>query len=374
MAKVKQLKDVNNVIRNKFNLEERAFSSFKSFFIICEIFCTVPAYIHVELDPTKSLPESKCSAIGLLTVVHVIWCGAVLICILVSTYFQYTEFDTVMPIIQRALYISEYISNALNVLIATVGCYRNRKLYKKFFDRIIEVDLKLQSLRITQGFQLITRLLRILIAEIAVFFAFVLFVDFMYNDINGTAFLRSSTVYTIPNMLSLLSLAQYRLLLFMIQIRFNKINVVLGKKAGPNMMAKNAKHHNGGSDAIFQTLSYGGPYRKSNEPGMHDLINTLRSLHSDLDSLTSDVTATFGLLIMSVFVASFLILSIQIFALYKLLEGKTFDVYYFLYTVLWIVLHLWKMLLVLIANDAIIKEVSVVTVLHYLLYVFSSND
>lgn len=348
-----------NAQKGQSLFEERFCNAIKPFLCVCQFFCAAP--LNPKLIP-KPLNHVTTRREKLTRFVHIIWCIVMLTCILTSTYFQYSEFDSnVLSFLTRILYFGEYISGMLNSAIIIIGCHYQLRWYRNYFRRLIEIDWKIH---ISGGkvCYLSTRLFhrRLLIGYLG-FFCCVITTDFMYNRMDPKSFFRSSTVYSIPNIISIMALSEYFTMLFCLKERYRRVIDVLtllpndcGWQIGHSPMKDKLN--------VLQIV----PLHPRKLCRMYDIslfestIETLRQVCLDLTELYLDVNSSYGILIITTVVSTFLILSIQFYALYTFTENlQENDMWLIVYTGLWIILHGGKSFFVLYYNNAVNKEVSI---------------
>lgn len=220
------------------NYEKKLNDAIKPFLRICQCFCAAP--LNIKLIPTP-LDHVTTRKKKLLNCTHSAWCLIMLACILTSTYFQYSEFDSnVLTFLTRILYFGEYISGMLNSTIIILGCHYQRSSYREYFRRLLDVDWKLHKTGGKVSYVPTQRFLRKVMICYLVFFSCVIATDFMYNKMDGKSFFRSSTVYSIPNIISVLALTEYIGLLYCLKERYRQIAEVL--TALPGECAWQADH------------------------------------------------------------------------------------------------------------------------------------
>lgn len=321
--------------------EEKFYKSIKIFLKICQIFCVAPIDLHLL---TKSIKINRW-----IKFCHYSWSFIMLTSILTSTYFQYSEFDSNMfGFLTRILYIGEYISGIVNSTIIIIGCNYQRNCYHQYFQRFISIDCRLH---LSGGnSDLIYNGLKIFLYKFLLiyflFFGCVVVTDFMYNRMDVKSFFRSSTVYSLPNIISALVLSEYVLLLNALRQRYGQIIKILSElpREKPIAMA-------------ISTIS--SKLLKPNDyPFIQCTIENVRLICLELADLQSDINSSFGLLIITTIVSGFIILSTQFYALYTFTEHlQDDDIWLIWYTILWIILHGGKSFFILYFNNGVQNEV-----------------
>lgn len=351
--------------------EQKFYLSIKIFLYICQVFCAAPSTIDYNSISRTQLNLSrreKCK-----NTIHFVWCVIVLTSITTSTYFQYSEFDTNnITFLTRILYFGEYISGIFNSAVIIIGCHYQRRWYTLYFRRFSEIYATLEQFDGKVDFVKLKKYLRKSLIVYGIFFLCVIITDFMYNRLSARGFFRSSTVYSIPNIISCLALTEYFILLLILKDCYRIINQILTdlpskynwlvldrhyvveqKKANDifNMILKNSTQFKAHGQLD------GGASGSGDSCQM--IIERLRQLCLKLTEINKDINASFGLLVISVIVSTFLILSIQFYAFYKIFEGfEEDDTWLTIYTALWIILHGAKSFMILLFNHYVNDEVS----------------
>lgn len=334
-------KDVNESnIRRK--IETEFYNSFKKFIWVNQVCCAAPIDLGLSIN-RRTLSKAS-------SVLHALL--GVFICATVSfaTYLQSKQFDASMGFMTRTLYMGEYIIGTFNLLLIIVGCQYQKRNYLIFFKRLINVDINLNKCGIQPKFQPTKNFLKRSMAVYTIFFAFVIVVDFMYNRMHGDSFVRSSTVYTIPNVISTLALTQYAMVLHVIRDKFNKINAILSDLISNKRFTD--RHQMINKFNIISVVSM-----NKCKVNVDKAINILRKQHDELSRLLELLNKCFGLLIILILIAAYIILSTQFYAFYKMTEGfEETDIWLTAYTILWVMLHSGKVLLILYPINDVIDE------------------
>uniref|UniRef100_A0A3F2ZDI5 Gustatory receptor n=1 Tax=Lutzomyia longipalpis TaxID=7200 RepID=A0A3F2ZDI5_LUTLO len=326
----------NIFIKYKTRIEKNLLSSVSLLILICQIFCAAP--VNGDFFTFKVNQPGKLSRFGgfMKSVLHSIWCIVVLGCIVTSTYFQNKEFDHQMDVIQRALYMGEYVFGTINVIIIILGCQWQRLQYGYHMRRVVDVALRLHRFGFTPKFEELKIFFRRWIFIFGIFFIIVGFIDLMYNEIIPKSFFRSTTVYTIPNVISCLAILQLAGLLFLHRSMIAFINDHLMDLDGVSPVTPTS---------ITFTME------------AIETIESLRKIHHDIAHMADVIISNFGILILTTFTACFLILSIQLFALYQMFDNYENTNFFLLtYTFLWIFLHGGKIVLIVYFSSCFAKE------------------
>lgn len=328
-------------------VEKEFYNSFKKFLWANQIFCAAP----VKLNLFSHFLDERRKIDKILSAAHLFWGFLISASVCLATYLQRKEFDTSMGFMTSVLYMAEYILGTFNLLLVIVGCQYQLKYYRIFFRRLVEVDINLQKCGIQPNFDTTNLYLRRSVVVYAIFFAGVIVVDFMYNKMHGESFARSSTVYTVPNVVSTLALTQYSTVLHFIRDKFNTINAVLRRLIRKNSCKDLHQQANNKLNIIsILSMNFG-------RNDIDRILNVLRKQHAELSRLIELLNKCFGLLIVLTLIAAYVILSIQFYAFYKMTEGfEASDGWLIVYTILWVILHGGKVFLVLYPINDISDE------------------
>lgn len=322
------------------SLEKNFRESFKNFLLVNQIFCAAPINLRC-LEPTIF---DKITAAAHLFYGFTM-CGVVCF----ATYLQNTLFDSGMGFLTRILYMGEYIIGTFNLLLIIVGCQYQRRFYGIFFTRLVNVDINLQKCGVQPNLETTRIYLKRSLLIYGIFVISVIVVDFFYNHSNVESFARSSTVYTVPNIVSTLALTQYSSVLHYIRDKFKTINEIIVRLVTTRSVSDltiNNKLN------IISVLAL-----NNGQNGSARVLNILRKQHSELTRLLELLNRCFGLLIVLTLIAAYIILSTQFYAFYRMTEGfDEHDIWLTIYTCQWVLLHGGKVFLILYPNNDISDE------------------
>lgn len=335
--------------QNGPNQFDQAFlGSITTFLRVCQLFCAAPLTLKLIPEPLDHITTWRERLFRLL---HCVWCLTVLLIIIATTYFQYMEFDSnVLSFLTRILYTGEYISGMLNSTIIIAGCHYQRQHYANYFRRLIAIDWRIHTSGGKVCYVTTRKFLRRMLHGYLGFVIIVILTDFMYNQREAKGFFRSTTVYSLPNAISMLALSEYFFLLFCLRQRYHHvIEILLTLPMGQPWLSEPTPMNG----KINWT---GGTWQKVTMP--EKTMEIMRQVCLDLTELYTEINESFGVLVITTVVSSFLILSIQFYALYTFVEDLQEDnIWLTIYTILWIILHGGKAFLILYYNDAVNKQV-----------------
>lgn len=337
--------DLNKKDGNRKIVEKEFYSSFRSFLWLNQFFCAAP--IKLELF---SVTQRERFVTKIFSAAHLLYGLILCSAVCFATFLQNQQFDSMIGFLTRILYMGEYIIGTFNLLLVIFGCQYQKKSYRSIFKRLVNVDLKLQKCGVQHSYSSTKTYLKRTMILYSVFLICVIVVDFLYNKLQGNNFLRSSTVYTIPNVVSTLALTQYAMVLHFIRDKLRMINEELKRFASGSFC--NEREIQDGKLSIIPVLA-----KRHGFADKEEVLKNLRRQHAELARLVELLNKCFGLLIVTTLVAAYIILSIQFYAFYKIAEG--FDEsndWLTIYTILWVFLHGGKVLLVLYPMNDVTDE------------------
>uniref|UniRef100_A0A182S532 Gustatory receptor n=1 Tax=Anopheles funestus TaxID=62324 RepID=A0A182S532_ANOFN len=313
----------------------------------CKVFGTVPW--EVTLFESNGKPLNGW-AVWLIRASNGLYSVCLMTVVLVATVLQHIEFDNHMPFMTRMLYIMEYLMENGVVMLILLGCHYQRRCYGRFSERLLAVAIDVSLCGGTVDFSRIETIFNRLMGSVMLFFAGVLMVDFLYNDQVFWSFVRSSAIYTLSNMINVLGIVQYAYVLYVVFYFYYDMNRLL-KSYTRHLHTEDKRYARRLASEIV--LPSGALYDYA------QLIDILRRTHLQLSKLTEQVNGCFGVLIVSTTTASFVVLSLQFFAIYLVTTVRIWtmsDTYLLIYTVLWIVLHVAKILMILYPCHLVQRE------------------
>uniref|UniRef100_A0A182NZ33 Gustatory receptor n=1 Tax=Anopheles dirus TaxID=7168 RepID=A0A182NZ33_9DIPT len=307
---------------------------------IGQLFGTVPWAVTLfegDKRPTRSWQ------VRLLRASNVAYSLGLMTAVVAATALQHIEYDWQMPFMTRMLYIGEYITANGVVMMVLAGCHYQRRCYCRFSEQLLAIAIDVAMCGGAVDFQRIETMLNRVLASVMLFFTGVLMVDFLYNDRMFWSFVRSSAIYTLSNVINVLGLLQYAYVLYFAFLFYHDTN---------RLLLSYTRHSNARDDKRY-VRRYGTEIVLPACGALYDyaqLVDVLRRTHLQLGKLTEQANGCFGVLIVSTTTASFIVLSLQFFAIYQATTVHRWtvtDTYLLVYTVLWIVLHAAKVLTIL---------------------------
>lgn len=214
-------------LRSKEVKFREIYASLKPFIVTCQIFCAIPFHLGLEEKILFVVPPTPSLRDRFLSICHAIWCLFIASSVITATHFQRIMFDGSLAFLTRIIYFFEYIGAASCFLLVIIGSHWHNHLYATVFERLIDIDVALAKFGVKIRYQSWRRLLWGVMLVYLAFFLVVLWVDFSYNQHVIGHFIRSSTVFCIPNVTWVLSLTQFAVVMGLVKERLEKINLVL---------------------------------------------------------------------------------------------------------------------------------------------------
>ncbi|XP_065368956.1 putative gustatory receptor 59f [Calliphora vicina] len=312
-------------------MEKQLYKISKDFLIISQLFISAPMGIH---KPRSNIQRKDL----ILYRLHVIWCLSIYTFLAFCVYDEYTLSNIELPTIQKPLYFSEYLVYLIHLLELIRIINFRREMYWKFQMFILDLDRTLLEMKIRINYGDIRRFLRQHMALIVLHFIATIIIGYFYNDGKILNFLRTNTVYILPNVIIHISLVQYYALLFVVYKRGEKLYFLLEK--------------------LLNTSSSNEVWKFRHQ------LHLIRSLFAKLEEFTKSVNDHFSISILLVYFGSFINLSVNVFLLYKYLNSwGTSNPAWTIYSFAWAFMHVGKMFLILYYNQNIQNMKSKATVL-----------
>lgn len=360
LAETMQVPRLQDTQLHRFEIE--FFNCLRIFLVICQCFGAAPIFLSfVNFSSLSSIPTKRLYRESLKYFLHYAWCTFALCAIISATYFQYEQFDSennVIIFLTRILYFSEYISGILSTAFIFVGCHYQQNRYGNYFRRFSGTFLKLAIFGVSIDFVETKKTIKRFLFGYSAFFGCVVLTDFMYNRCCWRTFIRTSLVYSMPNIIAAMALAEYFLLLNLLAQCYSKVRQILQKISSVSCEKDFSTQMQ--FNVLQQELSRLHKSLANRYPLMNDEQNVeqLRLLCLELNQLHYEITASFGLLIISTIISAFIILSIQFYTLYTIFEGfLKKDTWLIISTLLWVILHGGKTFLILLFNQFVQDEV-----------------
>lgn len=336
------MKELNQIYKRQSS-EDLFRSSTRLLILLCQFFGVAP--VPISFGQNEKFEGLRWK---ILKCFHQIWCFIIILGITTSFYYQHVKFNTIAHYsqIKVLLHIGEYSSIISTCIACVIGSQIQRDAYTKYFQNLMEIDSKLAECGSRTNF---TDLKRFIVRRVAICFLFeAVMVSVFAMSFFGEehSIVRNITLYIIPHIMVLLTIIKYCSLLYIIQERCHNISLMLKKISFDLLFKKEYRQ----AQSVMQITVM--------ENKICQKINCLRLAFLEISKLTTDVNGSFGILIVSILVSTFLILSTEFFAFYEFVEKSAPDVYVPFLSVLWIIFYGGRIIFVLCMNHAVNIAVS----------------
>lgn len=354
------MKELNSILIYKLELERNLKHSLQRIIFWCKFFGVAPINLHFDSSKEKtSTRKENCQPTSLF-VLHLMWSLLILTSISVSIYYErsYDERDTTSFIL-KCLYMGEYLFNIFNCSIIVIGCHYQRRVYKQYFNKIIAIDMKFQECDVTTDYSKLEKYFKIFWYRSALFMAVATISDLMYY-FSVKDFIRSAIVFILSNLLTIVTLIEYFGLLYVLKERYisicNALNQLIDQY---NEFSKKKSIEKHATFTVFDMMKI-----KQNayiDPMLTIMkqINRLRKIYYDLAIFNEDINSSFGILIISTTMTTFIVVSTQLYAFYDIAKSPDgiSDIYLAIYSGLWFIFNSGKVFLILLLNHHVFVEV-----------------
>lgn len=395
---------------NKVLLEKQFYASVKILLKLSQLFGAAPINLNIQIESLRTQrsrwtsikkPSKKKNAaqssytnnnnillnydrfkVQTNTFVHRAWCTVIFLALLTAMYSQHQEFDVSQRLITRFLYTGVYLMTIVNITITIIGSQWQRHCYSEYIFRFVDIDMQLLGCggrRKRKSYGELRRFVHILLGIGGAIVGAVIVADMLYNQLIVKYFTRSITIYVVPTVTCLLALSQYVCLLHALNERYADIKMVLQRMSSDVSNKRRASadvddyrrgdyRMYGVLTVMVQSIDASSSSSKGFDSLPYELVlETLRKVHYELYRLGVDVSGSFGVLVVATVLTTFMILCTQLYAFYTFAEGiQVWDVYLFVYTVLWLTLHAGKLYLMLWLNHRVAIQVNLCIL--YILY------
>ncbi|XP_054089471.1 putative gustatory receptor 59f [Zeugodacus cucurbitae] len=180
-------------------------------------------------------------------------------------------------------------------------------------------------------------------------------------------YILNSSVFSVANVLIAFNITQFWLALRIVYQLYRGFNEIM-KQRLKGFSSINSGTGELGSKKLYAYTTdiswYQREYQSSCRDALcgYEILDSIRSIYFDLDHVMTRLNKVFGVTMLLNFVCSLLSLSIQYFAVFKFFDAENFlgDVLIEIYNrVLWVFIHMVRILLILITNNAIIEELHI---------------
>uniref|UniRef100_A0A182YNK0 Gustatory receptor n=1 Tax=Anopheles stephensi TaxID=30069 RepID=A0A182YNK0_ANOST len=284
------------------------------------------AVVPWDIEPFECVPDSVqlCRFKKFLRATNVVYSVSIIVAVCVGTLWHQSVPVSIDFFAIRTLYLAEHVIVNVIVLLAMVTCWRLRSTYPTVGSELLATGERLYVCEGSIDFHQAETTIQKLEFGSLLYVCAVVMMDFLLIGDSSCNLVCRTLVYTLPSTIHVFALQQYVGMHLVVYYYFRAINSVL-------------------------TLCEDLNCKKA--PKCADLLEVLRSVHLRLSNLIVQVNDCFGPLTVCTVLSSFVVLTLQLFSLYKATSGKrswsSNDSLRLVYSLLWIGLHSAKVLLIL---------------------------
>ncbi|KAG4069536.1 hypothetical protein HA402_006902 [Bradysia odoriphaga] len=352
------MKELNSSLIYKLELERELRRSLRRMIFWCKFFGVAPINLNFQTDAHQNLSFFKILLLNCRFVLHVLWSLLILTAIAISIHYErsFDERDT-SSFILKCLYMGEYLFNISNCLLIVIGCHYQRRVYIKYFNRIIDIDMEFRECGVTTNYSQLNGYVKKFWYCSALFMVLATISDLMYY-FNLNDFIRSATIFILSNLLTIVTFIAYFGLLYVLKERYKIIQSLLLQLVHQNEELSTRKPVEHYTLAVFDVMNIKKSAYRVPTLTMIQQINRLRKIYYDLAMFNEDINSSFGMLIISTTMSSFIVVSTQLYAFYDIARSRDgiSDIYLAIYSGLWFIFNSVKVLLILLLNHHVCVE------------------
>lgn len=343
---------------NLYRFEEPFLSLITKLYTVCQLFAAAPI-----LDT----PHRKRRV---LRYVHYVWCSIVLIYISVVNIHYINRIHKPLVTIVQIFFSTELLNNPLIVASIILSMYYNGEEYRNIpheLLRIYKVYRNLQP-KVSTGnalFRVLHKEMLIMSGAVSTVVSSCFLVDYLRTEPVLIAYLLNSSVFSLANILITFNITQFWLALRVVYQLYRGFNEIMKErlKCFSSINLETSELASKEVHAYTTEISwYQREFHSSRKEASrsYEILDSIRNIYFDLDTIMIRLTKVFGITMLLNLFGSVLSLSVQVFAVFKFFDVENFlgDALVEVYNrVLWVFIHLARILLILITNNAIIEEV-----------------
>lgn len=346
----------------KLELERNLQRSLQRITFWCKFFGVAP--VNLRFEPITEKAQNVFSKETLLSncrfVFHVMWSLAILIGISISIYYErsYDERDSTSFIL-KCLYMGEYLFNIFNCTIIVVGCHYQRRVYNQYFHRIVNIDMEFNECGVTTDYSRLDKYIKKFWYCSASFMFLATISDLMYY-FSLKDFVRSAMVFIVSNLLTIVTFIEYFGLLYFLKERYKSIcNMLLQLVDQNDRFSQRKSFENHATVTVFDVMKIRPNLYVDPTLAIMQRLNRLRKIYYDLAMFNEDINSSFGILIISTTMTTFIVVSTQLYAFYDIANSSAGidDIFLAIYSGVWFVFNSGKVLLILLMNHHVCFEV-----------------
>nr|XP_036234161.1 putative gustatory receptor 59e [Bactrocera oleae] len=325
--------------------------------VICQLFCMAPT------------PKTRQRKLKRLRYFHYVYASVILIYIYVSSSNYIAKVDPSHITLNTIFYLGEILVNNLVCTFCAFNTFYAASNFHKIPQKFLQIFKELKALELPQQppeYNLLTVLYRKLcLCTVVILLLIIIPLGLVYIkvDYKLTEFLRFLGAYQLPNILLLLKLGQYWLALRFTYLLYKRINETLLQRINHLDLHSSPRRHEVITNAMLPRTSatyeahdktyswYKREFSRTNLDNC-EILERLRRLYADLDTLLVQVIHYFDVILLLNFLGSVFGFSITLFELYKSLNSPQWN------RLLWHFHYTARVLIILLTNNAVVNEKS----------------
>ncbi len=355
------MKELNSTLIYKLDLERNLRRSLQRIMFWCKFFGVAPVNLRFEATTTENIFSKE----NCFFILHVVWSLLILIAISICIYFErsYDERDSTSFIL-KCLYLGEYSFNIFNCSLIVIGCHYQRRMYKNYFNRMIDIDMEFKECGATTDYSRLDKYIKKFWYCSAMFMILSTISDLMYY-FSLQDFVRSAILFILSHLLTIVTLIKYFGLLYFLKERYKTICTLLRQLVDQNdefSKSRSFDHHS--TSTLFEMMKIKQNIYVDPALAIVQRINRLRKIYYDLAMFNEDINSSFGILIISTTMTTFIVVSTQLYAFYDIAKSPDGinDINLAVYSGIWFLLNSGKVLLILLLNHHVCVEVKTIEI------------
>ncbi|XP_020714704.1 putative gustatory receptor 59e [Ceratitis capitata] len=327
-------------------------------YLLCQLFATAPI-----LDTPKNNRR-------ILRYVRYVWCSTLVTYITVVNISYMSRIHDPLVNIVKAFFAFELINNPLIVAFIVFTTYYYTAEYRSIPSELLRIYKVYQRLQANisaekEFFRVLHMEVLVMAGVICSIILSTFVVDYFRSERTLMRAILHASVFSVANILISLHICQFWLSLRFISHLYRGFNEVLRQRLRRFRVidltaldeCNNDLHAYGREISWYQREFQNTCNAMATDS--FEILDMMRDIYFDLDTISTQLTNVFGITLLFNFLGSCVSLSVQFFAVFKFFDTENFlnDVQAELYNrILWIIIHLGRIMTVLISNNAIIEE------------------
>lgn len=309
--------------------------SIRVLFRLSQVCGATPVNLQI-FAPQQPTTRNRTRLRHLTNVLHFIWTAAIYAAVIYGMYKQYQQNASLFSSYRLYLNLCDFGTALTDCTIAMVGSNWQRSQFAHFGSTLTDLDGRLAA-----GFHTGSREFRIMALQLSAFMrklfaggAVVLVgtvaVICSYSAFRFEPMMVSWMAHVMPSLVAVLALMQYCCALFMVRQRFDCVATALREERRRADGAGDKRHTMVAND-------------DGNDKGSLLLarLALAQRLYRDLGDVESSLHRSFGILMVSTAVTSILMVTIELYQFYTLIDGGMM-VTWLIHSIDWLLLHVGK--------------------------------